>query len=68
MIKREDIILKNRETKRIVYITTPNVLTKHVETFDKYGKIDLLVIDEGHKAKNIHTKIRKGLKELYVRK
>ena len=30
--------------------------------------MDVLIIDEGHKAKNIHTKIRKGLKDIYVKK
>lgn len=41
---------------------------KHIDTFADYGKLDLLVIDEGHKAKNIHTKLRKSLKDLYVRR
>ena len=27
---------------------------------------DILVVDEGHKAKNIHTKFRKNLKEFPV--
>jgi DNA repair and recombination protein RAD54B len=26
------------------------------------------VVDEGHKAKNVNTRIRKGIKDLYVKR
>ena len=41
---------------------------RHVDTFAKHGKIDLLIVDEGHKAKNLHTRIRQGIKNIYVKK
>jgi SNF2 family DNA or RNA helicase len=44
------------------------MIFKHVDHFAEFGKIDLLIVDEGHKAKNINTKIRQGIKNLYVRK
>ena len=28
----------------------------------------MLIVDEGHRAKNINTKIRKGIKSLYVKR
>jgi hypothetical protein len=31
------------------------VIFKHVDDFAKFGKIDVLIVDEGHKAKNINT-------------
>lgn len=32
------------------------------------SKWDVLVVDEGHKAKNLHTKYRKALKDFPVTK
>jgi DNA repair and recombination protein RAD54B len=66
--KRVEIIKNNKFKINFVYITTPHCVFKHVEDFAKHGKIDLLIVDEGHKAKNINTNIRKGIKELYVKR
>ena len=49
--------------RRIVFLTTGAILCAHYETFNTECNIDVLVIDEGHKAKNIYTKLRKCLKE-----
>lgn len=68
MKKRVEIIKANKFTKNLVYITTPNTIFKHVDDFATYGKLDLLIVDEGHKAKNVNTRIRKGLKDLYVKR
>lgn len=51
-----------------MYITSPNVVFKHVDTFAEFGRLDLMIVDEGHKAKNINTKIRVGIKNLYVKR
>ena len=54
--------------RKVVYITTPNIILRHNETFANYGKLDVMIIDEGHKAKNIHTKLRKSLKEMHIKR
>ena len=58
----------NKHSKNFVYICSPNTLVTHVDNFRESSEIDLLIIDEGHKAKNVHTKIRKALKESYVKR
>ncbi|TNV70831.1 hypothetical protein FGO68_gene3441 [Halteria grandinella] len=66
--KRQEIIQQNKYTKNLVYITTPNTIFKHVDDFAQFAALDLLVVDEGHKAKNVNTRIRKGIKDLYVKR
>ena len=68
MKKREEIIINSKFKKNFVYITTSSMVFRHVDTFAKHGKIDLLIVDEGHKAKNLHTRIRQGIKNIYVKK
>eukprot|EP00347_Sterkiella_histriomuscorum_P019706 403340600 len=64
--KKRETAIKVNNRRKTVFITSPNVVAKHIDTFGMYSKLDLLVIDEGHKAKNINTKFRKSLKDLYV--
>lgn len=44
------------------------MIHKHVDTFNRQGNLQVLIVDEGHRAKNINTKIRKGIKTLYVKR
>lgn len=66
--KREQLIAGNRLKNNLVYLTTPSMIQKHVDTFNRQGNLQVLIVDEGHRAKNINTKIRKGIKSLYVKR
>jgi len=44
------------------------MIHKHVDTFNRQGNLQVLIVDEGHRAKNINTKIRKGIKSLYAKR
>jgi SNF2 family DNA or RNA helicase len=66
--KRQALILNNKYKENIVFITTANVIFKHVDDFARNAKLDVLIVDEGHKAKNINTRMRQGIKNLYVRR
>ncbi|CDW85194.1 dna excision repair protein ercc-6-like [Stylonychia lemnae] len=67
-LKRRIQVIQVNQKNRTVYLVSPQSLIKHVDHFEQYGKLDLMVIDEGHKAKNIYTQLRKTLKAIYVRK
>ncbi len=56
--KRQALILNNKYKENIVFITTANVIFKHVDDFARNAKLDVLIVDEGHKAKNINTRMR----------
>ncbi len=60
--------MNSKYKENIVFITTANVIFKHVDDFARNAKVDVLIVDEGHKAKNINTRIRQGIKNLYVRR
>lgn len=64
--KKREAAIKVHHKRKIVFLTSPNALPKHVDTFATYSNLDLLIVDEGHKAKNINTKFRKSLKDIYV--
>lgn len=66
--KRIIEIRRQKYTKNCIFITTPNIISKLVDIFRSESNLDVMIIDEGHKAKNIHTKVRKGLKDIYVKK
>lgn len=68
LAKREQAIAGNRLKQNLVYLTTPSMIHKHVDTFNRQGNLQVLIVDEGHRAKNINTKIRKGIKTLYVKR
>ena len=64
--KREKIISSCENFKKIVFITTANMVYKHIDHFANCAKLDILIVDEGHKAKNISTKFRLGIRNLQV--
>jgi SNF2 family DNA or RNA helicase len=35
---------------------------------EKHLNVDLLIVDEGHKAKNVDTVLRKGIKEFNAKR
>ena len=49
-------------------ITSFKIFETDYMTLQELLEIDVVVIDEGHKAKNVKTKIRSSLKEIKVNK
>lgn len=66
-MKRKKIISATKKTK-VFAITSPGIFTSDSLQLQKGCTWDILVIDEGHRAKNINTKLRKSLKEFTVSK
>jgi SNF2 family DNA or RNA helicase len=52
--------------KKIIALTTPRTMVSDIDELEK-SKWDIIVIDEGHRAKNLRTKFRKTIKEMKVR-
>ena len=48
-------------------IMSPDNFKSDFEYIQKSCKFDIMVIDEGHRAKNISTKFRKALKDFQVK-
>lgn len=55
----------NERRPRIIVITT-NAFTELLPKLREKLSVDLLVVDEGHKAKNINTKIRDAIRNFPV--
>lgn len=66
--RKREVAIRVNTKRRIVFLTSPNSIPKYIDTFATYSKLDLMIIDEGHKAKNVNTKFRKSLKEIFVSK
>ena len=47
---------------RVVIIISPTIFIDECVYLNELFKFNLMIIDEGHKAKNIHTKFRKAAK------
>eukprot|EP00347_Sterkiella_histriomuscorum_P024556 403330701 len=51
----------------LVIVISPKVFEKESEVLCELLIVDVMVIDEGHRAKNIKTKFRKSIKEFQVK-
>ena len=51
-------IVQNLRTKKCIAIASPGSFSQDYIMMQETCKWDLLVIDEGHRAKNVHTKFR----------
>ena len=54
--------------QRCIIVTSFDSFKLDMELLKNKLKIDIMVVDEGHKAKNTKTKLRKALKEMTVRR
>lgn len=59
--------MKATRTYKVVVLITPGVLVSQLEFLKANTQWDTLIVDEGHKAKNVNTKFRRAVKELPVR-
>jgi SNF2 family DNA or RNA helicase len=60
-----DKFMFGSRVKRII-IMTSDAFDNFKHMLEKNLQVDLLVIDEGHKAKNVDTKLRKAVKAFNV--
>ena len=67
MKKRHDLINQMVNQKGVAIIS-PESFKSDSEYMNSKLKWDILIVDEGHKAKNVATKLRKSLKAFQVEK
>lgn len=66
-IKQRQNAVMDSINKNIIAIVSPETFKSDYEFMSKKITWDVMVLDEGHKAKNVATKLRKALKDFKVR-
>ena len=57
---------KKRSIQRVL-IMTSDAFNSFNNDLERYLAVDLLIVDEGHKAKNVDTVLRKAIKSFNAR-